>query len=73
MKSQYSYCKAAECHLAKDPSSSIFSSAVCLFLVVIMGKKQSVINTIMINYSTQPWFTHLPNCKFLSLYFKCLS
>lgn len=27
----------------------------------------------MINYSTQPWFTHLPNCDFLSLYFKCLS
>lgn len=27
----------------------------------------------MINYSTQPQFTHLPNCNFPSLYFKCSS
>lgn len=38
MKSQYSNCEAAVCHLALDPSFSIFSSAVCLILVLIMAK-----------------------------------
>lgn len=45
--------------------SSLFQSS--------LWQKQSVINVIMINYSTQPRFTHLPNCNFPSLYFKCPS
>lgn len=70
MKSQYN----SEAAVSFGTRSFIFYIFChCFSLFSSLWQQQSVINVIMINCSTQTGFTHLPNCNFPSLYFRCSS
>lgn len=71
MKAQYN-SEAAELFGARSFIFYIFLPPFVSFQLSLW-QQQSVINVIMINCSTEPGFTHLPNCNFPTLYFRCSS